>query len=117
MDTVFLPCHLPCGLNLPDTTFYPGIKARRDESTEESATMVPGLSVQNATATIRYLPSLSEDQTHPQMSHCSNSISRSDKLSLGRGHSSQQVQSALASRAGPFLFSVTHPEPLLSPHC
>lgn len=39
-------------------------------------------SMQSSPATIRYLLSLSEDQTHPWMSHCSNSISRSDKLSL-----------------------------------
>lgn len=117
---------LPRGLEPPHTAFHPEPKARRDESTGESAARAPGLpsnccrgfrSVQSSTATIGCLLSLSEDQTHPQMSHCSNSISRSDRLSLGRGLSSQQVQSTLASRAGPFLFSVMHPEPLLSPHC
>uniref|UniRef100_A0A803YE17 Uncharacterized protein n=1 Tax=Meleagris gallopavo TaxID=9103 RepID=A0A803YE17_MELGA len=44
------------------------------------------------------------DQTHTQMSHFSNSISRSDKQSLERGHCRQKVQDG-----GPF------PPRLLSP--
>uniref|UniRef100_A0A8C2T7C3 Uncharacterized protein n=1 Tax=Coturnix japonica TaxID=93934 RepID=A0A8C2T7C3_COTJA len=52
------------------------------------------------------------DQTHTQMSRFSNSISRSDKQSLERGHCRQKVQDG-----GPFpprllpCTHKTHPEP------